>query len=248
MHALIGAGSIPHVADKLIDRIDERLAATGLTERGAALAAGLQVDTIRDLRREKKQSLSARSLAKLAAVLGTTADWLTGTQAAPLLSGSEPPPSRDPEFSLAGVPLPARSSMSQDVPVLGTAAGSVIKSVVGFQFEGGQIDMVRRPPALAGARDLYAIYVEGDSMDPVHPAGSLRFVHPHRPPLIGDTVVVMTKHHDGDPGQGYIKVLMKRTGTTLYLQQYNPAAVLEVPVQFVVSVHKVLTINDMFGL
>lgn len=132
----------------------------------------------------------------------------------------------------------------------GSAAGSLIEDrFEGFHvFTGQPVDYVRRPPALAGVRDAYAIYVTGDSMDPMHPQGALRLVHPHRPPVPGDSVVVMTRHWDTDPGQGYIKVLRRRQGDRLLLEQINPSARIEIPLKYVVSVHKVLDMNDLFGV
>ncbi len=115
-------------------------------------------------------------------------------------------------------------------------------------FSGDPVDYARRPPSLARVRDAYAIYVSGDSMDPMHPHGALRVVHPHRPPAPGDSVVVYTKHWDSDPGQGYIKLLKRRQGEMLILQQLNPPSTLQVPMKFVVSVHKVLDTNDLLGV
>ncbi|NMN56890.1 phage repressor protein C with HTH and peptisase S24 domain [Xanthobacter sp. SG618] len=148
----------------------------------------------------------------------------------------------------ADVEIPATSRFSRDLPVLGTAGGAVIRQVDGFRMEHEVVDYVRRPPALAKQMNAYAIFVVGESMAPMHNPGDLRFVDPEQRPSIGDSVVVQTKHYNGDPGQGYIKLLKRRTPTNIVLQQLNPAAILEIPTQYVVSVHKVLTMNDLFGV
>lgn len=255
MNSVTLAGKFPLMADTLLDRIDERLRVLGLSDRAASMKAGLGEGAIRDLRRRgPRSSMHGRSLERLAAALETSPSWLLGQGEAPEASAPAAPmpvETRDalgPAVRVADVGLPARAQMPEDVPVLGTAFGSVIRQVEGFQFEGGQIDTVRRPPALAGAKDLYAIYVEGDSMFPAHPAGELRFVHPHRPCQVGDSVVVVTRHHDGDPGQAYIKVLQKRSLGKIYLRQYNPEAILEIDMRFVVSIHRVLTTGELFGV
>ena len=115
-------------------------------------------------------------------------------------------------------------------------------------FSGEPVDYVRRPPALMNARDAFAFYVSGDSMDPVHPHGALRFAQPYKPVNPGDTVVVLTRHWDDDPGQGYIKILRRRTGEFLILEQLNPHATIQIPIRHVVSVHKVPDLNDLFGV
>lgn len=148
----------------------------------------------------------------------------------------------------ADVEIPATSRFSRNLPVLGTASGSIIRQVDGFRMEHEVVDYVRRPPALAKQMNAYAIFVVGESMSPMHNPGELRFVDPEQRPSIGDSVIVQTRHFDGDPGQGYIKILKRRTPTAIVLQQLNPLAILEIPMQFVVSVHKVLTMNDLFGI
>lgn len=252
MQSLPIAGKLPHMSKLLIERINDRLQALGLSQREASLKAGLDAGAIRDLRRRGEHaSMRGDTLAKLARALETSVGWLSGeADDEPVVDESPPPSAPDlgPPVRAADIHLPARQQMTEDVPVLGTALGSVVHHVEGFHFEGGRIDTVRRPPALAGAKDLYAVYVEGDSMEPAHPAGELRFVHPHRPCQIGDTVVVMTRTHNDDPGQAYIKVLRKRALGSLILEQYNPPATITIPMQYVISMHRVLTMNELFGV
>lgn len=149
------------------------------------------------------------------------------------------------DLTQAQVILPANSEMPRDLPVLGTAAGS--KSGA-FQLENVIIDYVRRPPALMGAADVYAIYVVGDSMEPMIMAGELRFVHPHRPVHIGDVVVLQARNGEEAPIQAYIKRLVRRTKDKLVLRQLNPETTLEFRADAVVAIHKVLTMNDLFGV
>lgn len=143
--------------------------------------------------------------------------------------------------------LPPTQSMSKDVPVMGTAMGSVFQNVEGFAFIDGPVDYARRPEALVGVKGVYAIYVVNDSMYPMHCAGELRFVSSHKPPAIGGSVIVQTRSHDEDPGQAYIKVLRKRTSEKIILEQFNPPATIEIPLRFVLSVHHVYTMNELFG-
>ncbi len=130
---------------------------------------------------------------------------------------------------------------------MGTVHGSIVSSGVEGTIIEGAIDYVRRPPALEHAKDIYAIYVSGDSMTPAHNPGDLRFVHPHKACRPGDTVIVKTRAHAGDPEQSYIKRLTKRMPGKILLEQLNPPANLEIPTDFIVHMHRVLTTNELFG-
>lgn len=152
----------------------------------------------------------------------------------PGLESPEPPPL-----------LPRKDDMPRDVPVEGTAAGSTRGA---FQIEGGPVDFVRRPPGIEGAKDVYALYVVNDSMEPRFVEGELIYVHPGRPVQLGNFVVVVQKTADHEPPQAYVKRLVRRDRKTLVLEQFNPAATLELPQKTVQSVHRILTMNELFGV
>lgn len=190
------------------------------------------------------RDFDAESAARYARRYGTSVEWL-------LYGRGQPPGEASPytdQFD-ANFDVPSLENATDEgtVPVLGTAAGSIVDKIEGMNIE-GPVDFVERPHALRRARDLYAIYVTGDSMSPMHRHGELRFVHPHRVARPGDTVVVHTRNHDNDPGQHYIKILERRTAQALYCRQINPDALLEIPGKFVISVHRVLTLNEIFGV
>jgi phage repressor protein C with HTH and peptisase S24 domain len=187
-----------------------------------------------------ERTLTSRTLPKLAAALDMTPEDVTRA----LGEGTLP----HPEVEVAEVHTQPFITMRKDVPVMGTAMGSVFQNVEGFEFRDGPIDYARRPPALANIKGVYAIYIVNDSMWPMHPAGDLRFVNPHRPPVVGGSVIVQTKSTFHDPGMAYIKLLKKRTPTKLILEQFNPVATIEIPMEFVQSVHHVYTMNELFGV
>ena len=153
-------------------------------------------------------------------------------------------PPRGGEVRPADVELPSRSAMPQDVPVLGTAAGSEEGA---FQID-GVVEYVRRPPGMMGVRDLYAIYVVNSSMEPEHHPGDLRFVHPGRPVRIGDTVVVQTKVGEHGTVQAYIKRLARLTPDSVVLVQHNPPTTIEIKRPYVLHMHRVLSMNELFGV
>ena len=227
----------------LKERINARLAELGLTARKASLSVSNNPDLIRTLLREDGTSHPrADTLAKVALALQVPADWLLDgeTATASDIPASAKHQQRPSTRIAARHPLP-------DVPVMGTAHGSIVSSGVEGTIIDGPIDYVRRPPALEQAKDIYAIYVSGDSMAPAHNPGDLRFVHPHKACRPGDTVIVQTRAHAGDPGQAYIKRLTKRLPGKILLEQLNPPASLEIPTDFISRMHRVLTTNELFG-
>jgi phage repressor protein C with HTH and peptisase S24 domain len=225
-------------------RITERLEAMGKSARSASLDVSTNADLIRNILVGKTIAPRIDTLEKIAAALDTTPDWLTGRsdEAAAPVTGAP----RGSEIRAADVDLPPVRRLPNDVPVRGTAAGSHLAGA--FQLETDVVDWVRRPPAMAAARDVYALYVEGSSMEPEHRPGDLRFVHPGRPPRIGDSVVVQTRTGEHDPVQAMIGHLLRQGGEIVAIGKLNPPATVELPRRHVLAIHKVLTMNDLFGM
>ncbi len=227
------------MADILISRISERLEALKISPRAASLHVSDNPDLIRNILRGKSESPRIDTLEKIAAVLQTTTDWLTG-------KGERPHPLASSVANSVNTTLPPRDRMPNDVPVRGTAAGSLISGA--FQLETQIVDWARRPPAMTGARDLYALYIEGTSMEPEHRPGDLRFIHPHKPPRIGDSVIVQIQNTSHSEISAMIGHYLKRTPTSVFIGKLNPVSTVELKRETVVAIHKVLTMNELFGL
>lgn len=229
--------------------VERRLAETGQTAIQAAERAGLNRLFLRDILTGKKDSFGAKFLDSVALALEMDPDELAASMRkkpagnlplhAPPLVG---------EARIAPVPFPYPHQMPQDVPIYGTAAGSVLGVFEGFNFEDGAVGHARRPPGLASHRDAYALYVVGDSMYPEHRAGDLRFATPHRPPALGDTVIIQVRMYDGAPLQAFIKTLVKRTPGAIVVSQHNPPATMEFTAETIVAVHRVPPLNDLYGV
>ena len=101
--------------------------------------------------------------------------------------------------------VPAPASLPRDVPLRGIAVGGDDGS---FEFNGEIVDYVLRPPGIARARDVFAVYVVGDSMAPRYEEGDLVFVHPGRPPHSGCDVLVELLEEETEPGPCLIKRLV----------------------------------------
>lgn len=235
------------MSELLRKRIKERLKELGISAAAVSLKATGSPDTIRSWLRNADSSPRVDTLEKVAAELHTTPEWLLGrTDAA-----DNNAPGSDiakPETNLAksAPPLPARNAMPADIEVMGTAAGSLFSGA--FQIE-GVIDYVRRPPALAGARDVYALYIEGSSMEPRYFPGDLVYVHPHRPPRIGDVVIIQEVNGTPNAITASIGVLQKRSNGAVILAKYNPAdSQITIPNERIAAIHRVLSTNELFGV
>lgn len=168
------------------------------------------------------------SLQKLSVQLGVSPEELT----------TPSPPAR--------IAQPQTHQMPADVPVFGTAVGGESGD---FSFNGEVIDYVRRPYGVAQARNVYALWVTGESMAPWNQRGDLIYVTPTRPPAIGDHVVVeLSATHPGEAGTAMVKLLVCQTPTHIRLRQYNPAREFSIPRTRVKALHKVLSLRELMGV
>ena len=116
----------------------------------------------------------------------------------------------------AGAPLavPPLVAAGRDLPVMGAAKGGA----EGFFFNEGEAkEYVPRPSNLSGVADAFALYVNGDSMEPRYFAGELVYVHPNRPLTRSCFVAVETKD-----GRGMLKQFLRRSDDHIILHQFNP--------------------------
>ena len=96
--------------------------------------------------------------------------------------------------------------------------GAVKGGSEGFYFNEGEAkEFVERPANLKGAFNAFALYVDGDSMEPRYFAGELLYVNPNRP--ITKNCFVAVELADG---QGLIKQFLRRSDDEVVLHQFNP--------------------------
>lgn len=234
----------------LIDRIEERLQALGISDRKASMSAVGKPDLIRDIRRGREPIASR--LSALASVLETTADYLQGK------SDQLGTPQADDVGIRSLVPHP--QDMLQDIPVYGTALGSDHEfadqadgriAIEQTDLNTGEVvDRFRRPPNLLNRKDIYGLYVAGDSMEPAYEAGRGILVDPKKPPSSRDYVVVYLRdRQDNDGAAGVlIKRLVRRSGSFMELEQYNPPAVFRLDARLYREVHRVMPWDEAFGM
>ncbi|NMN73883.1 phage repressor protein C with HTH and peptisase S24 domain [Rhizobium sp. 57MFTsu3.2] len=233
-----GADRIPHMSETLHDRIRKRLEELNLTPAAASLKADLSKEMLRKLLANPDAMPSGKSLTALANALEVSEQWL--------LSGGETTSAVKTDVRPASSTPPMRHEMSNDVPVRGTAAGSHLGGA--FQITSDTIDFVRRPPALINVVNLYSLYVEGSSMEPQYSPGDLIFIHPDKPPRLGDAVVIQCQVDAEGHAEATIGILSRRSAEKVTIRKHNPPAEIDLPRETVVTIHKVLTNNELFGI
>jgi phage repressor protein C with HTH and peptisase S24 domain/DNA-binding XRE family transcriptional regulator len=140
-----------------------------------------------------------------------------------------------------------RSMMLKDVPVLGTATGG---SDADFTIMNGDaVDWVRRPPRLAGRKDVFALWVRSDSMARWRSPGDLVYCEVARHPQNGDHVVIEMKP-DGidDFRQAYLKKLVSQGGNDYTVCQYNPEREFKIPKDKVQAVYRVIDWAELMSV
>ncbi|MGD9744351.1 MAG: S24 family peptidase [Hyphomicrobium sp.] len=126
---------------------------------------------------------------------------------------------------------------SRDLPVLGAVKGGA----EGFYFNEGEAkEYLVRPPTLDGVANGFALYVEGESMEPRYFAGEILYVNPNRP--ITRNCFVAVELADG---QGMIKQFLKRSDEHVMLHQFNPPKDIRVPVENVKRIYRITGASEL---
>jgi hypothetical protein len=108
---------------------------------------------------------------------------------------------------------------------------------------GERVDSLPRPPSLAGDRDAFALTIVGDSMWPRFRPGRRIAVSPRSPVAIGDDVLVRLRQPSPGGSSGepvLLKELVRRTGSSIELRQFNPEIRFTVDAAEVESIHKIV--------
>jgi len=131
-----------------------------------------------------------------------------------------------------------------DVPLMGVAYGGDDGD---FTFNGEVAGHVKRPPGIAGLRKVFALHVLSDSMVPRYDPGEVIYVG-DRDPVIGDHVVVECFPDKGETaGKSYIKKLVKRAGSEIVVEQYNPPKLLTFDRYAIRHLWRVIPVRELLG-
>jgi phage repressor protein C with HTH and peptisase S24 domain len=241
------------------DELIEKLKASGLTQAKIGAAIGKDRTAVTRLFKGERQ-LQVREIKILSDLLQAHSNPIVAADSTRDFAGAVPP--TNVRFA-EGVPsaLDQAHLWPRDFPVVGTALGADLQ----FEDEGrpllieqteimvaDTIDFIKRPPALAGTKRAYALYVIGSSMEPRFDPGTLVYVDPRRPPSINDDVVVQLRDgngHDGDDRVvcALLKRLIRRSANYIELAQYNPNLTFKVPMTQVSEIHRVVPFSEIIG-
>ena len=184
----------------MLERIRERLAATGKSERGAAKEAGLSGSTIRNIREGKVASPRLETLRRLAPVLDTSVEWLAfGTE-------GEGGPAATPVYAASLSYDPSEDTPLVKAPVRGILEAGAFRPVEDLLHVPPMVEAVPRDSEYPDA-SLVIFEVAGNSMNtltpyPILPGArviALDYSDPRgRLPLRDGMVVVLERTtHDG---------------------------------------------------
>ena len=239
---------------------------TGIAKRVQDLREGLDLSQSELARRcgEKPQTLQKleagivqrpRYILDLARVLRTTTDWLLlGTGEITLKNTDNLPQNNRFDSKQASaiespqlpVKLPPLEEMPHDLPLLGSARGG--KEGAFELNDGHPIAYLKRRPGVAGSPKAYALYVEGDSMEPRYFPGELIHIDPSRKIRPGDFVLIEQVLDEYDVPQAFIKRLVRRTAKKIIVEQYNPPKTIDMPENSIKTMHRVLLSNEVDGV
>lgn len=194
-------------------------------------AIGTDASTINKIEKGKINA-SAERMREIAAALGASVDDLLRAD-----DDEGKPAVREhaPRFQPA----------QQLIPVMGSAAGSLLQGA--FQLTEGPIEYIEPPPALVNSTGIYALYVDGLSMEPMFRHGTKIVVSEYRPPRIGDAVVVQERRSDHGPILASLGILDTRNGDKVILRKLNPVGKVEIQSDYVIAIHKVIDYSELLG-
>lgn len=216
----------PHNGEMDIVKIRKGLEKPGKSQRGLAQALGVDPTAVSRLlngQRQLKLSEVPKVEAYLASSTGPEPEKGTGASNAADLT------------STGGV------AFNKELPRL-SVLGMAETGPDGWSlWNGDVIDTLPRPSFLAGAKDAYAVYITGNSMEHRYYAGEAAYIHPGRPVTVGAFVLVQLKPKaDGDPPRAVLKRLVRRSGTKTVLEQFNPPKTFEIKNDEILSMHRVV--------
>ncbi len=139
----------------------------------------------------------------------------------------------------------------QDVPLLGITVGGEKDDDddrdPDFWINGEVVDYVTRPSGIAQAKNVFSLYVSGESMFPRFRERDLVYVQKTNPAGGDDVVIELHPASDGGGHPSFIKEFVRRRGSYIVVKQYNPPKELEFEVSEIKDMFRVLTLKDLLG-
>jgi phage repressor protein C with HTH and peptisase S24 domain/DNA-binding transcriptional regulator YiaG len=154
-----------------------------------------------------------------------------------------------PQPKMTATPSKLPSVYAADIPVYGITVAGDDNVEADFSFNGQEIDLAPRPSGLLNKKDIFALYVANNSMYPAWKEGALIYISPHRPPSIGDDVIIELHNMAGeDYSRAYLKRLVSRGPKTIKVEQFNPNKELEFTRSDIKRLLRVVPYEEAIGL
>jgi phage repressor protein C with HTH and peptisase S24 domain len=225
--------------------------AAGLTQEQLAVAGDTNQPTIVKLEKGQRQ-LTLVWAKKFESALKAPAIKILGEPPTP---GSTPAPPADEmpppaeQEAVLGPEVSRADFLAHDVPVLGTAMGGTDddERPVDFWLTGDIENYVARPKGLANAKNLFSMYIGGDSMEPRFEERDMVFVQKAMPAIGDDVVIELHPRSDGGDHPTLIKRLVRRRGSYITVKQYNPPKELEFNMSEIKNLFRVIPLKELIG-
>jgi len=198
--------------DLLLSRIQERLTATGMSERKACITAGVGLNTIRHIR-SRGHAPKPANLQKLAVALGVNPSYFLDVAAGN--SELDPPPQKADA-------LPVNT-----VFVKGTVQAGLWQEALEWPASDWRAINIPTDSRFAGA-ERFGLLVSGESMNRIYPDGSIaiavRLDAIGRMPRSGERVVAIKRSNSGSGVEATIKRFEETADgrKILWPESYNP--------------------------
>jgi phage repressor protein C with HTH and peptisase S24 domain len=137
----------------------------------------------------------------------------------------------------------------RDIPVLGTAMGGTEddERPIDFWLTGEVENHVVRPKGLMRAKNVFALYVGGDSMEPRFEERDMVYVQRTMPGIGDDIVIELHPIVDGGDHPTFIKRLVRRNGSFITVKQYNPPKELQFNMKEIKNLFRVIPLKELMS-
>lgn len=180
-------------------------------------------------------------------------EWRAKTSAAidlpeDVMFGDEPLPEPRPfEIYVSPKRGPRRAltaaNENRTLNLYGLAAGSMTGAL---RMTAEPIDEVPCPPKLVDVIGAYALKTSGESMVPRFFPGDHLYINPHQRVHAGDHVIIQVMKHDNSGTETWVKRFDAEDAENFHAWQYNPPARVSFKKKYVMHMHRVLPINELF--
>lgn len=223
-------------------RLDEIRLARRLTNAELARQTGIEPSALHKPL-SGKRGISRKIAERLLPVLDVPYEVLYAPIGDPIL------PPRKSTVRERGRASGSSAGISDEVPVHGTAQAGPQGAFHLNMLEAPPIDWVGRPKGLQGVAGIFAIRIEGNSMAPWREPGELVFVNANRVVTPGCHVIAeVWSPEPGQPPRAFLKRLLRRTGSHVELEQYNPRKIMKFEAERVGRLYRVIEWPEALGI